>query len=860
MKKWQKLTSWVLAAFMMVGMIGGNRISTNAETVATDTDATVVEETSELEEMGTSEELDADEVEAQTKEYNFAKLLQYSLYFYDANMCGNLQGESLTTWRSNCHTKDTFTYNGKTYDATGGFHDAGDHVKFGLPMAYSMTMLGLGYYEFGEAYDELGQTGHLQTITDYGCDYFKKCTVLDASGNVQAFCYQVGTGQSDHDVWSSPESQTTARVADSRFIATSSNPATDIVCQTAAALAVNYINFGNAEDLKYAKALFAFADKNSKKVGAMDSGNSGVFYNSTSYEDDYCMAAAMLYLAAEKDNNTSDMATYKSKYYNYGNNMYCGWAQCWDDTKMTACLYAPGGDSTRLNNLNSYLASQTTSTSSYYCLNSWGSARYNVAMQFMGLAYDNHTNSSKYLKWSTYQMSVILGNNSTGKNLICGYNSNSPQYPHHRAASGMTGSVKDNVAYKYVLTGALVGGPTSSDFSTYEDKASNYTTNEVACDYNAALPGAAAALYLQYKNSTAAGYQTQQIDSNYYYEAVNTTDNSGGVTVSYRTHVQTYGWQNYVSNGKVAGTTGQSKRLEGINIKVSGNNNLGIQYTTHCQTYGWLPWSSDGDMSGTEGESKRLEAIKIQLTGSDADKYDVYYRVHAQSYGWLGWAKNGEPAGTAGYSKRLEGIQIVIVEKGKDFNTRMSGISSVKSAAYIAKSGTSPVLGGTATSATNPQISGTNTPNVTYRTHVQTYGWQGWKYNGDMSGTSGQSKRLESIQIKLTNKTYSGGIQYKTHIQSYGWTSWNKDGESSGTVGQAKRLEAIQIQLTGEMANHYDVYYRVHAQSYGWLGWAKNGESAGTAGLSKRLEGIEIVLVPKGSAAPGSTANHFIEK
>jgi uncharacterized protein YjdB len=73
-------------------------------------------------------------------------------------------------------------------------------------------------------------------------------------------------------------------------------------------------------------------------------------------------------------------------------------------------------------------------------------------------------------------------------------------------------------------------------------------------------------------------------------------------------------------------------------------------------------------------------------------------------------------------------------------------------------------------------------------------------------------------------------------------------------------LEAIQIQLTGEMANHYDVYYRVHAQSYGWLGWAKNGESAGTAGLSKRLEGIEIVLVPKGSAAPGSTANHFIEK
>jgi uncharacterized protein YjdB len=75
----------------------------------------------------------------------------------------------------------------------------------------------------------------------------------------------------------------------------------------------------------------------------------------------------------------------------------------------------------------------------------------------------------------------------------------------------------------------------------------------------------------------------------------------------------------------------------------------------------------------------------------------------------------------------------------------------------------------------------------------------------------------------------------------------------SGTSGEAKRLEAIEIKLTGEMAEHYDVYYRVHAQTYGWLGWAKNGESAGTSGQAKRLEGIQIVLVPKGSAAPAAS-------
>ncbi len=334
------------------------------------------------------------------------------------------------------------------------------------------------------------------------------------------------------------------------------------------------------------------------------------------------------------------------------------------------------------------------------------------------------------------------------------------------------------------------------------------------------------------------------------------------VTVRYRTHVQTYGWQKQVTNGTMSGTSGQAKRLEGIEIAVSGNRKLGIQYTTHCQTYGWLPWSSNGEMNGTEGEAKRLEAIKIQLTGADKDKYDVYYRVHAQSYGWLGWAKNGAPAGTAGYAKRLEGIQIVVVKRGMpapevDYAGVYASATVRQTASYIAKNGTSPVLGSSATTNANPTVSGENTVNVAYRTHVQTYGWQGWKYNGQMSGTSGQAKRLEGICIKLTNKPYSGNIVYTTHVQTYGWegkvndvSTWKQNGVMSGTSGRAKRLEAICINLTGEMAVHYDVYYRVHAQTYGWLGWSKNGAPAGTAGMAKRLEGIQIVLVPKNGAAP----------
>lgn len=335
--------------------------------------------------------------------------------------------------------------------------------------------------------------------------------------------------------------------------------------------------------------------------------------------------------------------------------------------------------------------------------------------------------------------------------------------------------------------------------------------------------------------------------------------------VLYRTHIQNIGWQDYAKNGNLSGTSGRSLRLEGLEIKIQGNDSVGIQYTTHCQDYGWLPWSANGDLSGTEGESKRLEAIQIRLTGTDAALYDVYYRVHAQNMGWLGWAKNGESAGTAGYAYRLEAMQIVVKKKDTPepaaIYKGVNGVNIKYPNAYYAKEGLSPVVNGPATSNTNPVISGNDTTNIVYRTHVQNVGWQGWKYNGAMSGTSGRSYRLEGIQIKLTNCPYTGGVQYRTHIQNIGWESaYRTNGQMSGTSGRSLRLEAIELKLYGEVENYFDIYYRVHAQNVGWMGWAKNGESAGTAGYSYRLEGIQIVLVPKGQPGPAQNYGGIVSR
>jgi len=400
--------------------------------------------------------------------------------------------------------------------------------------------------------------------------------------------------------------------------------------------------------------------------------------------------------------------------------------------------------------------------------------------------------------------------------------------------SGVYADCKVTVTEKKITSLAMANAPTKTTY-TVADKLDvsggklNVTYDDGSTD-SVALTDAMCSGY----DPTRIGTQTVTVTYEGKTTSFNVTVNakSDGPSVLYQTHIQNIGWnQGWKIDGDEAGTHGQSLRLEAIQVKLSNAKVSGsVQYKTHIQNKGWeTNWSSDGAVSGTSGQGLRLEAIQIQLTGEIANQYDIYYRVHAQNFGWLGWAKNGESAGTAGYAYRLEAIQIQLVKKG-----------------------------GAAPGSTDNAF---KQPLVSYQTHVQNVGWQNYVNDGAVSGTEGQSLRLEGIKVNLASQPFTGSIQYKTHIQNLGWeTSWHANGDMSGTQGQSLRLEAIQIQLTGEMADHYDMYYRVHAQNFGDLGWAKNGESAGTAGYGYRLEAIQIQLVTKGGAAPGSTDQAFVQR
>lgn len=136
-----------------------------------------------------------------------------------------------------------------------------------------------------------------------------------------------------------------------------------------------------------------------------------------------------------------------------------------------------------------------------------------------------------------------------------------------------------------------------------------------------------------------------------------------------------------------------------------------------------------------------------------------------------------------------------------------------------------------------------NKPSIQYRTQVQDYAWLDWVNEGETSGTVGESKRLETLQVRMLN-CEGVSLKFYAHIQDLGDCWFTDKDEYVGTVAQSKRVEAIAITSEGLKEKGYQLQYRVQVQDIGWMPWVNDGEMAGTRYESKRLETIEIKVVP----------------
>ncbi len=502
--------------------------------------------------------------------FNYAEAFQKSMYFYDANKCGSGVSEGKLSWRGDCHTEDAsipLVPVDKTtgigtnlsadfiaenlsvldpdgdgcVDLQGGFHDAGDHVKFGLPQSYSASTLGWGYYEFRDAYVNVGEQEHIEDILRWFNDYFMRCTFRDEAGKVVAFAYQVGDGTTDHNYWGAPELQTTTRPA---FFATSETPASDQCAGAAAALAINYLNFKETDpayavqSLDTAKALYTFAKEN------RGLGFSGGFYNSSYDEDEMSWAAVWLNIATGDNSYIEDITAVDA------NGTYTGymqriisttsstwqniWVHSWDTVwggvfaKLAPITNNPEHwyffrwnleywSGTPHENSNDHTFLEGT-PAGFKVVNTWGSARYDAAAQLCALVYNKYQPCEEFVKWSKSQMDYILGDNPMKRSYEVGYSDISAVNPHHRAAHGsLTNSMLEPQVERHTLWGALVGGPDSTDY--HKDDRTDYVYNEVAIDYNAGFVGALAGIYEIYGEGQEplANFPPKEIDEMPYY-------------------------------------------------------------------------------------------------------------------------------------------------------------------------------------------------------------------------------------------------------------------------------------------------------------------------------------------------------
>lgn len=299
-------------------------------------------------------------------------------------------------------------------------------------------------------------------------------------------------------------------------------------------------------------------------------------------------------------------------------------------------------------------------------------------------------------------------------------------------------------------------------------------------------------------------------------------------SIFYQAHIANEGWQQAVSGGSQAGTTGRSLGLQGLRVWAAGPVEGAVEFSAHIANVGWQDYCDASSYAGTVGHGIPIQAVKLRLTGNLADSYDIYYRVHASNVGWLGWAKDDEAAGSVGFNNGIEAIEIKLVKKGDE--APASDAPAVLEASVAGSA------------------------------HVQDYGWMDEASGTSVViGTSGQSKRLEAFKLGLSS-TVGGGISYSAHVQDIGWQRAVSDGQEAGTDGLGKRVECVKLSLTGEAAKYYDIWYRAYVQDYGWLDWTCNGGQAGTSGIGFRLEQLQVKIRLKGTGAPGPTARSFTDQ
>ncbi|KAI8083544.1 Six-hairpin glycosidase-like protein [Thamnidium elegans] len=437
-----------------------------------------------------------------TGNVHYANLLNSSLWFYEAQRSGKLPSNNRVSWRSDSALNDG---NDNNVNLTGGYYDAGDYLKFTLPLSYSLAIINWGAIVWFDGYQKANQVQYLKDMMKWGTDW-----LMQAHPDSNTFYVQVGDGDIDNNYWGPDTNIPNPRPS---YQVNRTAIGTDAVAISAAALAsASYLFKNNLNDTTYADQLLSQATSLFNLADTAQPRNVYVnavpaiaeYYACNNYTSQLTFAALWMYKASGNE-------TYRTMASNYFDqfNLAAVPTGIMDWSDQTNAVYVLGAEldptntkyaTAAKNALDTIIQTKTGSPCTFtnggmlWC-DGFSDSNSVVPVQdtsLLALLYSkiDSDKADAYTKFATDQINYLLGNNYMLTPYVCGIHMNSPRNPHHAGASGGTdiGNIDSSPAVeKWILYGALVGGPDKSD--KFYDIRDDYQQTEVALDYNAPFQG-----------------------------------------------------------------------------------------------------------------------------------------------------------------------------------------------------------------------------------------------------------------------------------------------------------------------------------------------------------------------------------
>ncbi|KAF8090083.1 hypothetical protein N665_0487s0003 [Sinapis alba] len=395
---------------------------------------------------------------------NYKEALTKSLIFLEAQRSGKLPPNNRVPWRGDSALDDGKLAN---VDLAGGYYDAGDNVKYGLPMAFTITTLAWSTISYNKELRAAGELENARAAIRWGTDYFLKC-----ASRKNRLYVQVGDPHLDHKCWARPENMQTPRTV---LQISDKDPGTEIAAETAAALAASSIVFRRV-DHKYSRRLL-----NKAKL------------------DELLWAATWLYKATRKQVYLSYLkfeaiSGYVAEFswdLKYAGAQMLIVKMIFEGTKGLD-LYKQQADSFICSNLPGSPYHQVFNTpGGMIHLRDGANTQYVTATAFLFSAYadllqkhnkkifcgSTQFDSTHLMAFAKKQIDYILGHNPKGRSYMVGFGPNPPKQAHHRGASVPLSEANaplscplsfvkwfnKNQPNANELTGAIVGGPDRQD-------------------------------------------------------------------------------------------------------------------------------------------------------------------------------------------------------------------------------------------------------------------------------------------------------------------------------------------------------------------------------------------------------------